>query len=110
MNVALLNTCISFERNTAQTDAVGNHTNTWEDYYTCFATVGGERGTEHEETGVTVPDGTASFTVRYCALSAAVTTDDYRIVWRGDIYNITHIDHQNNKRKSLKFWAKKARR
>jgi hypothetical protein len=48
--------------------------------------------------------------VRYCSETAAITTDGFRILWGEDIYNITHIDHQNNKRKSLKFWAEKARR
>lgn len=110
MKAALLNTRITFQRNTALPDAAGNHVNTWGEYYTCFATVGGESGAEREAAGLTVPEGMASFTVRYCEKSAAVTTDGFRILWGGDIYDITHIDHRNNRRRSVKFWAKKARR
>ena len=42
MDIALMNEKVIFQKNTVVTDAVGNHTNVWEDDYTCFATIGGE--------------------------------------------------------------------
>ena len=42
MNVALMNEKVTFQRNTVVTDAIGNHKNSWEDFYSCHATIGGE--------------------------------------------------------------------
>ena len=42
MDVALLNERVTFQKNEAVVDGVGNHMNVWTDYYTCAATIGGE--------------------------------------------------------------------
>ena len=42
MNVALMNEKVTFQKNIVVTDAIGNHKNGWEDFYTCHATIGGE--------------------------------------------------------------------
>lgn len=42
MNIALLNTRITIQQQTTTVDTIGNHINTWQDYYTCAATVSGE--------------------------------------------------------------------
>ena len=110
MNVALMNLRITFQQNTVVTDAIGNHKNIWADYFSCYATVGSENGAEIETAGQTIPQASGAFTVRYCKQTAAITPDGYRIRCGDDLYNITSIDHQNNKRKSLKFWVQKVRR
>jgi len=110
MNVALMNLRITFQKNTVVTDAIGNHKNTWEDYYSCYATISGESGSETEKAGQTVPSENKAFTVRYCEETAAVSTDGFRICFGDDLFNITSIDHQNNRHKSLKFWVQKVRR
>lgn len=66
MNIALLNTRITIQQQTTTTDTIGNHLNTWQDYYTCAATVSGETNGEAEEAAITVDDTNASFTIRYC--------------------------------------------
>lgn len=43
MDVALLNEKITFQKNSVEVDAIGNHKNSWSDYYTCHTTVDGER-------------------------------------------------------------------
>lgn len=110
MNIALLNLRITFQKNVIVSDKIGNRKNTWEDYFSCYATISGESGTETATAGQTIPTRTAAFTVRYCKDVAAVTTDDFRIVCGDELYNITNIDHMNHKRKALKFGVKKARR
>lgn len=110
MNVALMNIRIIFQKNSVITDAIGNHRNAWEDHFSCYATLNGESGSEDETAGQTVSSGRCAFTVRWCRETAAVTETQYRILWNGCLYNITGIDHQNNKRKSLKFWCEKVRR
>jgi len=110
MDIALLNTEILLQRNTVVVDAIGNHANGWEDYYACHATVGGEGGSEKLAAGQTVEDVDITFTVRYCQKAAAVTADGFRVLFRGEVYNIVAVDHMNFKKKSLKFKCQKVRR
>lgn len=103
MNVALMNLRITFQKNAVVTDDIGNHRNAWEDYYSCYATISGESGSESNTAGQTVPSVSGAFTVRYCKETAAVTSDGFRIRCGDELYNISYVDHQSNKRKSLKF-------
>ncbi len=66
MNIALLNVYITFQKNSVVVDAIGNHTNSWKDYYSCRATVGNEARKDTSEStaaGVTVDNADISFTV-----------------------------------------------
>ena len=110
MNIGLLNLRILIQKNAVVSDSIGNRKNTWTDYFSCYATIGGESGTEVYRTGETLESTDLSFTVRYCSETAAVTPSGYRIVYGGELYNIIAVDHQSNKRKSLKFRCSKVRR
>lgn len=113
MDAAFLNEKVTFQKNTVLTDAVGNHTNGWDEYYTCFATIGGEgmAGSKEEEAaGTTVENAAMTVTVRYCRKAAAVTSTGYRILFRGGLYDIVGVDHMNFKKKCLKFCCRKVRR
>lgn len=110
MKIALMNLRILIQKNTTITDAIGNHRNEWQDYYSCYATISGEGGSEKADAGQTVANQSGAFTVRWCEETDAVTSDGFRILYGGEIYNITRIDHQNNRHKSLKFWVEKVRR
>lgn len=110
MDIALLNQRITFQKNTVITDAIGNHKNSWADYYSCAATIGGESGKETADAGATVENTDLTFTVRFCAAVDAVTEDGFQISFRDALYNITGIDHMNYKRKSVKFRCQKVRR
>ena len=54
MKVSLLNEKILLQKSVVMSDAIGNRKNAWEDYYSCFATIGGEGGKEKAEAGQTV--------------------------------------------------------
>lgn len=113
MEVSLLNVRIAFQKNTVEVDGIGNHKNTWADYYSCHATVSGEAGKQTSESYAagTVADGPdVSFTVRWCRKASAVDSTGYRVVFDGGIYDILAIDHMNYKKKCLKFKCRKARR
>ena len=110
MNIGLLNLRIQIQKNAVISDAIGNRKNTWTDYFSCYATIGGESGTEVYRAGETLESADLTFTVRYSSETAAVTPSGYRIVYGGELYNIIAVDHQNNKRKSLKFRCSKVRR
>lgn len=114
MNISLLNAVITIQKNTLVTDAIGNHTNTWTDWYSCHATIGGEnsssKGGEDTEAGTVVDHSGIDFTVRYCAAVSAMTSTEYRVLYGGEVYDIIGIDHMNNKRKCVKLRCRKVRR
>ena len=110
MKVSLLNEKILFQKGVVVSDAIGNRKNVWEDYYSCFATIGGESRNEKAEAGQTIDDVGITFTVRYCSQLVDIVSTGFRILFRGEIYNILSVDHMNYKKKSLKFRCEKARR
>lgn len=113
MDVAAMNVRIMFQKNEAVSDSIGNHTNTWLDYYSCHATISDSQGkssAESEAAGQTVAHPDISFTVRFCRKVKAVETTGFRILWDGGIYDILKVDHLNNKKHALKFKCQKAGR
>ena len=110
MDIGLLNLRILIQKNTVISDAIGNRTNTWTNYFSCYATIGGESGSEVNRAGESLESADLTFTVRYSSETAAVTPSGYRIVYGGELYNIIAVDHQNHKRKNLKFRCSKVRR
>ena len=113
MDVAALRSKVTFQKNETVTDKYGNHKNAWTDYYTCFATIGGEglaSSKEEQVAGVTVEDFSMTVTVRYCKKAAAISSTGYRVMFEGEIYNIENIDHLNYKNQALKFSCRKERR
>ena len=110
MKISLLNEKILFQKNSVVSDVIGNRKNVWEDYYSCFATIGGESRNEKAEAGQTIDDVGITFTVRYCSQLVDIVSTGFRILFRGEIYNILSVDHMNYKKRSLKFRCEKARR
>ena len=110
MNISLLNTRIEVQRNSQTVDQYGNHKNTWESYWFCFATVSGETPKEDTEAGQTVDDSRVDFTVRYCRASSAITSTGYRVLFRGEIYDILGVNHMNYKHRAVKLLCRKVRR
>lgn len=113
MEVSLLNVRITFQKNAVEVDGIGNHRNTWTDYYSCHATAGGEARKQTSETDVagTVADASdVSFTVRWCRKASVIDSTGFRVVFGGELYDILAIDHMNYKKKLLKFKCRKARR
>lgn len=110
MDIALLNVKITVEKNEVTVDEIGNRRNAWNEYYSCFATVGGEGGRETSVAGITVDDSDISFSIRYCKAASFINNTEYRIMFNGEIYNILSVDHMNYKKKSLKLRCQKVRR
>lgn len=113
MNVGLLNEKVTFQKNSVIVDAIGNHKNIWEDYYSCFATIGGEglaSSKEKETAGTVVEDVGMTVTVRYCSMTASISSTGFRVVLNGELYDIVNVDHMNYRKKCLKFSCRKVRR
>lgn len=110
MEIALLNAKITIQKNTVVVDAIGNHKNTWTDWYTCAATISGESPSENTDAGVIVDDSKLDFTIRWCKNAAEINSTQYRVLYNGLLYNILGIDHRNNKRKAVKLKCQKVSR
>ena len=110
MNIELLNVRIFITKNEVTVDAIGNHKNRWTDYYSCHAMVSGESGSEKSVAANTLYESDLAFTVRYCKMLACADSTKLRILFNGELYDITFIDHMNYKHKCLKFRCRKVRR
>ena len=110
MNIAAMNVRICFQKSSVVTDEIGNHTNEWADYFSCYATVSDKTADEADTAGQTVTSARMDFTVRYCSETAAVTSTGFRIMLGSRIYNIRSIDNMAFKNKSLKMHGELERR
>lgn len=113
MDIAAMNVRITFQKQEVVVDEIGNRTNEWTDYYSCFATISNSSGktdTESEGAGTTLDELDIGFTVRFCQKTFAVNSTGYRIIWNGETYNIVKVDYLNMKKRGLKFRCRKVER
>ena len=110
MNIALLNVKVTIQKNEVVTDDIGNHKNTWKDFFTCYATISHESPSEDTAAGVVVDDSKIDFTVRWCRAASKIDSEKYRIFYARETYNILGIDHMNLKKKCIKLKCQKVRR
>ena len=110
MHIAAMNVRITFQKNTVVEDEIGNHTNEWTDFYSCYATTSTKTGNESEAAATTTVTEKLDFNVRYCSETAQVTPDGFRIKLKDRIYNILSIDDMAFKHRSLKMHAELVRR
>lgn len=69
-----------------------------------------QRVRKYEAAGQTVASDGYTFTVRYCKALKGMDSDHYRILFDGDIYNITLVDDFQFRHETLKLTATKVRR
>lgn len=110
MNIELLNVRIFISKNSVVVDAIGNHKNEWQEYYSCYATVSAEGGKETEAAALTVDDSNIDFTIRWCKKAADITSTGFRVEFWNELYDIMAVDHMNFKRKCFKLRCQKVRR
>ncbi len=110
MHISALNVRILIQKSGIEKDDIGNETNRWTDYYSCYATASTKGGDEAEDAAAVVPSLKVCFTVRYSSETSKITADGYRILLKDRIYNILYIDDMAFKHKSLKVYAELERR
>ena len=112
MNIARLSEKITIQKADVMIDRIGNHINTFSDFFSCHATVGTEsqKETEFQDAGLTNDHTILTFTVRYNSITRKVDSTHYRIVFREEIYEIETVDHLNYRNKAIKFRCKKVNR
>ncbi|GLC79322.1 phage head closure protein [Lacrimispora brassicae] len=94
---------ITIQKSKLETDKAGNHVLSWADYYTCAAYVNNLSGKEYWEAAQVNAQKEIYFLVRYCSETACMDTEHYRILFRGQVYNITFLDNVKYQNKILKL-------
>ncbi len=105
MNIAGLRVRITIQQNSTNIDSIGNHTSSWENYYSCWATASasGRSAEEENNAGHTEEAGRMDFTVRWSSETAAVNSKQHRILLGERIYDIIGVDDMGFRHNSRKF-------
>ena len=96
---------ITIQKSIFGTDKAGNHVLFWTNYYTCSAYVNNLSGKEYWEAAQVNAQKEIYFLIRYCSETAGMDTEHYRILFRGQIYNITFLDNVKYQNRILKLRA-----
>lgn len=101
---------IVIQQNRMAMDQDGNQRNEWTDYFTCWAYANNLSGKEYWEAAQVNQQESLFFLVRYSSELKELDSTKYRILFRGDIYNITLVDFVQFQNKVIKLRAEKVKR
>lgn len=101
---------IMVQKHTVVVDAIGNHTSAWVDYHTCFSYVNLASGNEYGISPETVSEDTLVFVIRWCRKLQKLNGKEYRILFNGNVYNISCVDDMQFRHETLKLTAAKEQR
>lgn len=108
MTISEMRERILIQKSTDGKDENGNHVLMWNDYFSCAAYANNLSGEEYWEAARVNSQTDMYFMVRYCSELSEMDTENYRIVFRGEIYNITFIDNIQYRNRQLKIRVTKA--
>lgn len=79
----------------------------WEDYYTCYAEVNKASGKEYFNARTNITQNTYNFKVMYIRKleDTIFNTNQYRILYKNNIFDIKNVDDKQEKRIKLTFVA-----
>ena len=107
--IAEKNERITFQKNDVAVDEYRNHTSSWSDYLTAWAYASTYIANE-EESAVTSDERRITFHVRWCSELSKVTSNGYRILFHGEVYNILSVDLMNYQKREIRFSCRKEKR
>ena len=110
MDISKLRSRITIQRSEVATDAIGNHLSVWVDYWSCAAYANLASGKEYGAAGQTLGSDTLVFEVRWCERLRELNSTKFRILFGGNIYNITCVDDVQLRHEKLKLTAQRERR
>ena len=110
MDISKLRSRITIQRSEVATDAIGNHLSVWVDYWSCAAYANLASGKEYGAAGQTLDSDTLVFEVRWCERLRDLDATRFRILFGGNIYNITCVDDVQFRHEKLKLTAQWERR
>ena len=100
---------ITFQRNEIYSDKYKNRLQQWTDYFTCSAYANTYTAQEDGD-AVISEEKSVSFECRWCPELDAVTSTGFRILFRGDRYNILSVDPMNYQRQAIRFTCRREKR
>ena len=101
---------ITIQKSVAGNDKAGNHILSWVDYYTCHAYVNNLSGKEYWEAAQVNAQRDIYFIIRYCSEVAGMDTEHYRVLFRGQVYDLLFIDNVRYQNRMLKLRASLVKR
>ncbi len=108
--IELMRERITIQKNAVVTDEIGNHRSVWEDIYSCAAYANNLSGKEYWAAKQLNAQSELDFIIRYCSEVSELDSEHYRILFHGEVYNITFVDNVQYKNKSVKIRAERASR
>ena len=104
-----LNEKIIIQQSTVIADEYENRVKSWADYFTCWAYA--STFAKDETPDVTTTDQRGiTFEVRFCSELSSITSDQYRVIFHNEVYNIESVDMMNWMRKTIKLKCRKDER
>lgn len=82
---------------------MGNPVERWTKFKSCYAYVNGLSGKEYWEAANVHQESTVEFVFRWKRFFDTMNTKQYRILFRGSIYNISSIDNIQFRNKRVKI-------
>ena len=110
MEIAKLRSRITIQHSEVVTDAIGNHANAGVDYGACAAYAHLASGKWYGAAGQTLGSDTLVVEVRWCERLRDLDATRFRILFGGNIYNITCVDDVQFRHEKLKLTAQRERR
>lgn len=106
MNAGVYREPVTIEKSDFAEDDIGNQIPIWNEYYKGYAYMNNLSGSEYWEAAQTQAEKTIMFTMRYHPLLGAMDTKMYRLIHRGNEFNIVSIDNVQYKNETIKIRAK----
>lgn len=105
MDAGKLRDKITIEKRTIETDEVGNQSSKWVVVYRGFASVNKLYGREYWAAAASQSEDTVVFSLRYHPIFNTVNSLDYRLLFRGDEYDIKSVDNVKHINDTVKIRA-----
>ena len=105
MNAGAYREPVIIEKSGYTEDDIGNQIPGWIVYYKGYAYMNNLSGAEYWEAAQTQAENTVMFIMRYHPKFATMNTKEYRLLHRGNEYNITSIDNVQYKNETVKIRA-----
>lgn len=108
MKISLLNERITIQKSEITVDEIGNHIDNWTDFFRIYATISKETPMETTSAGNVWDETKIDFTIRYSSELKDLTSKGYRVLFKGNTYEIKGIDHMNYRKKSIKLHCERS--
>lgn len=104
--ISRLNERITIQKSETVIDRYQNHSNTWTDYFSCYAYASTYEKDE-TELEITTEERQITFEVRYCSELKDISSTGYRVLFHGEAYDIEAVDMMNYQKRKILLKCKR---